>query len=143
MPSPDSGVSQLSSTRSDTFDPPLRVLVVDDDLLTRKLMKRMLTRLGCTVSTAENGQIALDLIMGEGSTPASETVEGALTTRTTSTPSAESAGQQQEYDGPRYELIFLDNQMPVLSGLGVVSKLRHAGRTDFVVGVTGTTLSLL
>lgn len=37
----------------------LNVLVVDDDPLTRKLMTRMLTRLGCVCETAENGLIAL------------------------------------------------------------------------------------
>lgn len=37
--------------------------MVDDDLLTRKLMSRMLTRLGCEVSTAENGQVALDMLL--------------------------------------------------------------------------------
>ena len=41
----------------------MRVLVVDDDPLTRKLMSRMLARLGCKVTTAENGEIALDLIL--------------------------------------------------------------------------------
>ena len=129
--------SQASgSPRSDIFDPPLRVLVVDDDPLTRKLMKRMLTRLGCSVSTAENGQVALDLVTGTGGTPSSETAEGALSTRTQSTPSQESASLQV-YTGARYELIFLDNQMPVLSGLDLIRKLRDAGRTDFVVGVTG------
>ena len=44
---------------------PLNALVVDDDPLTRKLMSRMLKRLGhSVVGTAENGQLALDLIRG-------------------------------------------------------------------------------
>lgn len=131
--------SQASgSPRSDSFDPPLRVLVVDDDPLTRKLMKRMLTRLGCAVSTAENGQVAFDLITGISGTPISETTEGAHSSsiRMQNTPSQESPGIQ-DYPGPRYELIFLDNQMPVLSGLDLVKKLRAVGRSDFVVGVTG------
>ena len=44
-------------------DGPLRVLVVDDDALTRRLMGRMMQRLGCIVSTAENGAIALDMLL--------------------------------------------------------------------------------
>ncbi|KAL5531605.1 hypothetical protein ACEPAG_4482 [Sanghuangporus baumii] len=118
------------------LDPPLRILVVDDDQLTRKLMKRMLQRLGCVVSTAENGQIAFDLITGDGSTPASDAgeVPGQVAAASTSTP------LQRDFDGPRYELIFLDNQMPVLSGLDLVKKLRDLGRRDFVVGVTGNAL---
>ena len=40
----------------------------------------------------------------------------------------------------RYAVVFLDNQMPVLSGLEAVAKLRTMGRRDFVVGVTGNAL---
>ena len=127
--------AKSSSARSAALDPPLRVLVVDDDQLTRKLMKRMLQRLGCIVSTAENGQIALELITGEGRTPSSD-----LNDVPGQTPEPCGAPTQREFDGPRYELIFLDNQMPVLSGLDLVSKLRELGRKDFVVGVTGNAL---
>jgi CheY-like chemotaxis protein len=42
------------------------VLVVDDDALTRMLMTRMLERMGCRVVTAENGEVALDRIVGIG-----------------------------------------------------------------------------
>lgn len=125
-------VGSSSTTRLDTqLDPPLRVLVVDDDPLTRKLMKRMLTRLGCTVSTAENGSIALGLITGGYLTPSSEFDSTPVAT----TPPAIVSPEVEE---PRYELVFLDNQMPVLSGLDTVARLRSMGRMDFVVGVTGT-----
>ena len=108
----------------------MRVLVVDDDPLTRKLMSRMLTRLGCKVSTAENGEIAHEMIIGGGSaqrpTPSSEdTGAGGLSLEST---------QGDE----RFAVVFLDNQMPVLSGLDLVAKLREMGRRDFIVGVTGT-----
>lgn len=62
---------------------PLDVLVVDDDLLTRKLMSRLLTKLGCKVSTAENGQVALDEILPR------------------------TAGG----DPPPFDIVFLDNQV--------------------------------
>jgi osomolarity two-component system, sensor histidine kinase SLN1 len=88
--------------------PGLPVLVVDDDALTRTLMTRMLSRLGCNVSTAENGEVALEMVLSG-------------------------------YDG-RFAVVFLDNQMPVMSGLTMVAKLREAGRRDFVVGVTGNAL---
>jgi osomolarity two-component system, sensor histidine kinase SLN1 len=42
---------------------PLRVLIVDDDPLTRTLMSRLFVRLGCHVFTAENGSIALEQIL--------------------------------------------------------------------------------
>ena len=117
----------------------MRVLVVDDDPLTRRLMTRMLTRLGCKVTTAENGEIALDLILNPGAsrpTPTSEdtgSTSGILDGATSS-----SAGGGS--DDPRYAIVFLDNQMPVMSGLEAVSQLRSRGRQDFVVGVTGNAL---
>ncbi len=40
----------------------------------------------------------------------------------------------------RFAVVFLDNQMPVMSGLSMIGKLRQAGRSDFVVGVTGNAL---
>ncbi|KAI0073055.1 hypothetical protein K474DRAFT_1700572 [Panus rudis PR-1116 ss-1] len=125
-----SQAAAASSHSSSAFDPGLRVLVVDDDPLTRKLMSRMLTRLGCKVYTAENGEIALEMILGTGSrpTPSSEdTGSGGLTLE----------GEPEEY---KFAVVFLDNQMPVLSGLEAVGKLRSMGRRDFVVGVTGNAL---
>ena len=115
------------------------------------------------MSTAENGQIAFDLITGEGRTPASEAGEPspaplgqsmsqvqsqapAMSDATASMSTSQDGGTPPAVEnakpayegGPRYELVFLDNQMPVLSGLDLVTKLRQMGRTDFVVGVTGT-----
>jgi len=43
-------------------------------------------------------------------------------------------------DRERFAVVFLDNMMPVLSGVEAVGKLRAAGRRDFVVGVTGNAL---
>ena len=115
-------------------DAKLNVLVVDDDPLTRKLMSRMLTRLGCKVMTAENGEVALELILHgapQRETPSSEdTGAGGL--------SLDGVGSSEgEY---RFAVVFLDNQMPVLSGLEAVAKLRALNRRDFVVGVTGNAL---
>ena len=95
--------------------PSVPVLVVDDDSLTRTLMKRMLTRMGCSVSTAENGEIAVNILLGS--------------------PDSEKAANAQEF-----AVVFMDNQMPVMSGLQAITKLRQVGRKDFVVGVTGNAL---
>lgn len=100
----------------------LPVLVVDDDPLTRMLMKRMLTRLGCRVTTAENGELALQRILGEDA-------------RASQPPDITDAGVEE-----KFAIVFLDNQMPVMSGLEAVGRLRDAGRSDFVVGVTGNAL---
>jgi len=113
----------------------LPVLVVDDDPLTRTLMRRILGRLGCSVTCAENGEIALEIILGQrsvkGSTPSSDV-------------SRDSGPILEQIDGPpqprHFAVVFLDNQMPVMSGLKVVERLRELGRSDFVVGVTGNAL---
>jgi len=98
-------------------------------------MKRLLSRLGCSVSTAENGELALEMILGAGrsnSTPSTDNSagNGSIMEQSCSTKS----------DDIKYHVIFLDNQMPVLSGLKAIEKLREAGRRDFVVGVTGNAL---
>jgi hypothetical protein len=69
MPSPRSFALDPMPTPSPPLGatPPaelLRVLVVDDDALTRMLMTRMLERMGCRVTTAENGEVALERIVG-------------------------------------------------------------------------------
>ena len=117
---------------SAVFEPPMIVLVVDDDRLTRTIMSRTLSRLGCHVSTAENGEIALEMIVGRTFRQRQgfneDPLSGSLFEDDTSTPS-------------RYDVVFLDNQMPIMSGLEVVGKLREMGRHDFVVGVTGKVLA--
>lgn len=125
--------SRKSSGSPTIFDPGLHALVVDDDPLTRMLMKRLLSRLGCSVSTAENGELALEMILG--------VVKSSYTPSTDNSAGNDSIMEQScstKSDEIKYHVIFLDNQMPVLSGLKAIEKLREAGRTDFVVGVTGT-----
>lgn len=122
------GIPTSNSNSSLVFDPGMSVLVVDDDLVTRKLMQRMLVRLGCVVETAENGQAAL-VALGAIATPASDGSSLGPILERPDTRSDE-----------RFDVIFLDNQMPLLSGINAVAKLREWGRADFVVGVTGNAL---
>ncbi|KAK1220876.1 hypothetical protein PQX77_016324 [Marasmius sp. AFHP31] len=140
------------------FDRGLPVLVVDDDKVTRMMMARMLSRLGCDVCTAENGEVALKSIL-----------EGQFTPSITKTVTFEALGDG--YMGPRmstdeeppdpgevasvhsgngsvnaqnplskFAVVFLDNQMPTLSGLRTVEILRRLGRRDYVIGLTGNAL---
>jgi CheY-like chemotaxis protein len=69
---------------------PRRVLVAEDNLINRRLVQVMLQKLGCEVSLAENGQLALE----------------ALETRSP-------------------DVLLLDLQMPVLSGLEVARRVRE------------------
>ncbi|KAF8605922.1 hypothetical protein BDV93DRAFT_490002 [Ceratobasidium sp. AG-I] len=111
----------------------LNVLIVDDDPLTRKLMTRMLTRLGCVCETAENGLIALEMLLGPMTgTPSTGDVPTSSTR--SESPLVGTAPLS------KYAVVFLDNQMPLCSGLEVMRQLRSFGRQDFVVGVTGNAL---
>ena len=127
--------------------PGLPILVVDDDRVTRMLMRRMLERLKCVVTTAVNGQQALELIVGVNNsqcvdTPGSNEGEYFADNRVASSSASRGAGVPPTpgTTGSDFALVFLDNQMPVLSGVEMVRKLRRLGRNDLVVGVTGNAL---
>ncbi|WVR07277.1 hypothetical protein IAU60_004318 [Kwoniella sp. DSM 27419] len=105
------GVS--SSVPEPSPELPLCALVVDDDKLTRMLMSRMLTRLGHQVSTAENGKVAFDMIRDSF---------------------------EQKPNAPKFDVIFLDNQMPLMSGVEVAREVRDIGCPVFIVGCTGNAL---
>jgi osomolarity two-component system sensor histidine kinase SLN1 len=134
-PTSSTGISQSAHSRSSSelgFEPGMEVLVIDDDSITRTLMTRLLNRLGCNVSTAENGEVALEMILGVPSmTPSSDSSNR-------SNPILERRDSETN-TRVKYAIAFLDNQMPVLSGLATVTKLRRLGRQDFIVGVTGKT----
>ena len=127
--------------------PGLPVLVVDDDKMTRMLMQRMLERLKCTVTTAVNGQQALELIIGVGNcggvdTPGVDEGEYFPDDHVVNSSASQGVGEPLTPRMPENEfaLVFLDNQMPILSGVEMVKKLRKLGREDLVVGVTGNAL---
>lgn len=116
----------------------LPVLVVDDDSITRMLMRRMLERNGCVVSEAENGQVASQMILGsryEFVQGIGGSVNFRLVDDTTAATTATGV-----LEVPQYALVFLDNQMPVMSGLMTVKTLRKLHRREYVVGLTGNAL---
>jgi len=108
-------------------------------------MQRMLERLKCVVTTAVNGQQALELIT-EGSqcidTPGSNEIEYFPDGRLASSSVSQRTGGPRTPGTPesKFAVVFLDNQMPVLSGVEMVRKLRGLGRKDLIVGVTGNAL---
>lgn len=118
--------------------PGLPVLVVDDDKTTRMLFQRMLGRLNCQVTTAVNGYEALQLVTGDpnvSQTPAEEH-EHPFLDGEDQTGMIEMERLKGEKES-NFAIVFLDNQMPVMSGVEMVRKLRSLGRKDLVVGVTG------
>lgn len=133
--------SSLNSGMNLELTAKMSVLVVDDDILTRALMKRILIRLRCRVSVAENGEIAMAMILRQHTQASAPSSDGRKAD--TKLMLEQDAGSSpvsspnKLFDEYKYAVIFLDNQMPVMSGLEVVAKLREMGRRDFVVGVTG------
>ena len=117
--------------------PGLQVLVVDDDKMTRMLFQRMLGRLKCSVTTAVNGYEALQLITGDqnvSQSPAEEEHEHLFSDGEDHASVMEKEKDEKE---SKFAIVFLDNQMPVMSGVEMMRKLRKLGKQDLVVGVTG------
>lgn len=103
------------------------------------LFVRMLERLNCQVTTAVNGHDALQLIRGDhhvSRTPAEEDNEQSFLGNEDHTSYVEMERLKGEKES-NFAIVFLDNQMPVMSGVEMVKELRSLGRKDLVVGVTG------
>lgn len=140
----ESPQTSLSSTLNNPKTPAieieagLQVLVVDDDRMTRMLMERMLTRLQCVVTTAANGQQALQLLLGASYANQPVPVEDVdMTEEEYEGPATSQGHGSQLVEESKFAIVFLDNQMPVMSGVEMVKRLRKMGRRDLVVGVTG------
>ncbi|KAK4699327.1 hypothetical protein P7C70_g6934, partial [Phenoliferia sp. Uapishka_3] len=111
---PSAPSAPLVDDSNEIAEEPLRCLVVDDDPLTRMLFQRMLMRSGVvTVDTATNGKECVDLLLGK----------------------------PPDIPVKLYDVVFLDNQMPLMTGEEAVRTLREAGRDDYVVGCTGNALT--
>ncbi|GAA96782.1 uncharacterized protein L969DRAFT_97129 [Mixia osmundae IAM 14324] len=117
-----------------------RVLCTDDDQLTRRLMTRMLTRLGCEVVCAENGRQALEVLLGQPWSAIARRLNRADNFYVDGPASAATQPTDEISDPAYFDVIFMDNQMPLLRGVEMVSYLRLLGRKDLLVGVTANAL---
>lgn len=105
-PAPPSAVDH--NTEPDVFS----ILVADDDPLTRRLMTRMLTRLGHQVVVAEDGLQAITLLRDAW----------------------------KEKKECKFDAVLLDNQMPNMTGVECVREMRRIGLRTYVLGITGNAL---
>jgi CheY-like chemotaxis protein len=104
--------------------------VVEDSAPNRKLLCALLKRLNCVVESVENGQLCLDAFqplmqrfpLHSPAGPLSPTVSDLLNRLAP------------------FDIILMDNSMPVLNGMEATSRLRAHGFTLPIVGVTGNVL---
>jgi len=88
--------------------------------------------------TACDGQEALDLLLGSSSSSTAEVVGSSRAGSPISVVAPDNPAPERQ---PQYfDLISLDNAMPVMTGQQAVRELRAQGRNDFVVGATGNAL---
>lgn len=85
----------------------LNVLICDDNMLTLKLMSRIMSKLGHDSNTAFDGIDALDKL------------------------------KRAQNENKLYDLIFMDNQMPRLNGKETILEMRRLGFTLPIVTITG------
>ena len=107
--------SETATIKEETLEP-LSILVVDDALMNRKLLIRLLQSNGHSCGEAENGQALIDSIHFSF------------------------FGSSAEFKAAQYDCILVDYEMPVMNGPEACKAIREMGYTGFVVGVTGNLL---
>lgn len=88
-------------------DEKLNILIVDDAMSNRKLLRRLLKLKGHDTAEAENGQIAVDMV------------------------------KEAETKGNFFDLVLMDYEMPVMKGPEAAKVIRDNGSDVFIIGVTG------
>jgi len=85
------------------------ILVVEDDSLSRKVLRRLFQREGYQVDSAENGQVAVNMV------------------------------EESKLRGKRYTLITMDKEMPVMDGYEATELINSMGMNIPIIGVTANT----
>lgn len=92
-----------------------RILVVDDDPSSRRLLMAHLSRSGADVTGAEDGQMAIEGLVGQ-------------------------ATQRRGFAAaPKFDLLVIDMNMPRLDGYKAIPMLRSRGFSRPIIAVSGDT----
>ena len=113
---PDATVEGLLLAQQNCSHTKHRVLVVDDALSNRKMLVRLLERLGNTCLAACNGQEAVSVI------------------------DADKVTAEADPSHIPIDTILMDYEMPVLNGPDATKLLRENGCAALILGVTGNVL---
>jgi len=92
---------------NDYEDSKLKILIVDDAMSNRKLLRRLLKLKGHETAEAENGQIAVNMV------------------------------HDAEKKSSNFDLVLMDYEMPVMNGPTAAKEIRKLGSDVFIIGVTG------
>ena len=103
------GISRATSDHNSRWK---RVLIVDDAIMIRKMIRRILSSRFDIVDELENGQQALDMVRA-----------------------SLAYGEEAWYD-----IITMDYQMPVMDGVTATRRIRPIGYTGQIIGATGNAL---
>ena len=156
------GTTGSSAGKADS-SPPLRALVVEDSAVNRKLLVMMCTSLGLKVESAEDGQFAYDLIAAhlaeqkrhqhtlqlpspEAATSPSSPSPSLSTVQSHSPSSSPSSLSPASPMTPlhavecQFDVIFLDDHMPRMTGVECCAALRALGVSIPVFGITANAL---
>lgn len=107
----ESAVPSTSMSVEEDIVTARRVLVVDDVLANRRLLARLLEKNGDVCEQAEDGMDCLAKVTAAGK------------------------------EGLGFDIILLDYEMPKMNGPTCARKLRAAGCSSFIVGITGNCLA--
>merc|ERR1711935_1192420 len=108
---PDVGDTADEAGDTDYEDSKLNILIVDDAVSNRKLLRRLLNLKGHKTAEAENGQIAVDM------------------------------AREAEKNNNHFDLVLMDYEMPVMIGPVAAKEIRKLGSDVFIVGVTGNLMA--
>lgn len=100
-----------SLDRGDNGMSKLKILLVDDSVSNRKLLKRLMTMRGHLCDQANDGLKGMEMAI-----------------------------KAEQFAQP-YDLIFMDYEMPTMNGPEAVKQIRKSGSDVFVIGLTGNIMA--